>query len=399
MKLLHFVWCFILSFSSICYCLIPSHHHSPETNRREALSIVKTMLISPALCSSFSGAAQAALPKEPNGALEKNYITSKTWEGTSLNLLLPSDAVSYLNDKGSNVFPMGRWPDPILRIPSIPTPSSLFGTSTLKTVADALRETSRLNGAVGLAAQQCGVQMSMIFLDVTQNQFSYNTIGNTNKNGSGMFFVNPRFIKRSPESQMKVWTEECLVLPPDFHATVLRDAKIAVEAEDLDGNTFRVQLTGEDARAIQHECDHDRGILITDHVGIEEMRDDTMWMIEKEGHYQRQEKAYDRYLGTPSSSLANNYNYFAMSSHWDEESSYAAQVKKWIVPSANAEEIEPKTLCDEACKKRIEEKRALLKQSRSTRSRQEIFELSRQRAALYNTTYKGSSCVDSVPCY
>lgn len=80
---------------------------------------------------------------------------------------------------------------------------------------------------------------------------------------------------------MKVWEEECLVLPPYFHATILRDAQVLVEAEYLSENTFCISLTGEEARTIQYESDHDRGILITDHDGRNEMRHIAMWIIEK----------------------------------------------------------------------------------------------------------------------
>ena len=54
--------------------------------------------------------------------------------------------------------------------------------------------------------------------------------------------------------------------------------------------------------------------------------------------------------------------------------------------------------CDDACQARIAERRAIYLQSRTTTSRQDMFDLSRQRAALYNTTYRGASCVPGVPC-
>ena len=58
--------------------------------------------------------------------------------------------------------------------------------------------------------------------------------------------------------------------------------------------------------------------------------------------------------------------------------------------------------CDEECKeqrrRRIEERRAMMRQSRSTSSRQEVFELSKQRARLYGSDYKGANCIDGVPC-
>mmetsp|Transcript_37962 Transcript_37962/g.83242 ORF Transcript_37962/g.83242 Transcript_37962/m.83242 type:complete len:153 (+) Transcript_37962:61-519(+) len=58
--------------------------------------------------------------------------------------------------------------------------------------------------------------------------------------------------------------------------------------------------------------------------------------------------------------------------------------------------------CDEECKeirrKRIEDRRAMMKQSRSSTSRQEVFELSKQRAKLYGSEYKGANCVEGIPC-
>ena len=58
--------------------------------------------------------------------------------------------------------------------------------------------------------------------------------------------------------------------------------------------------------------------------------------------------------------------------------------------------------CDEACREKrlqiIRERRAMMQQSRSTSSRQEVFDLSRQRATLYNTTYQGAACPPGIPC-
>jgi peptide deformylase len=109
-----------------------------------------------------------------------------------------------------------------------------------------------------------------------------------NKNQDGIFLVNPRIIKRSPESEMLVWTEECLVLPPEFRATLLRDASVTIEYEALGaddcGITKQITLNGELARCAQHEMDHDRGVLIVDHVSLAELLsindDDFMASIE-----------------------------------------------------------------------------------------------------------------------
>ena len=82
----------------------------------------------------------------------------------------------------------------------------------------------------------------------------------------------------------------------------------------------------------------------------------------------------------------------------------AVDLKEFVIPSmplALAEDSQ--TECDNDClaerKRIIEDRRAMLRQSRTTTSRQDMFDLSRQRAALYNTTYQGSSCPPGVPCY
>lgn len=66
-----------------------------------------------------------------------------------------------------------------------------------------------------------------------------------------------------------------------------------------------------------------------------------------------------------------------------------------LVPAAWADDT---VACDEACKQRIADRRALFEQSRTNRNRQDLLDLSRQRAALYNTTFQGGSCIPGIPC-
>jgi peptide deformylase len=109
---------------------------------------------------------------------------------------------------------------------------------------------ARANYAVGLAAQQCGVNARIVFLELSPFR--------------SLVMVNPQIIERSPELEMRVWREHCLVLPPTFVATVLRDAWIVLEYQDAaTGTVQQLRLSGEPARAAQHELDHDRGIMVT----------------------------------------------------------------------------------------------------------------------------------------
>jgi peptide deformylase len=190
-----------------------------------------------------------------------NYVYSDSWTGTNLKLLSYEQAASLSGDQLSSTYAMGRWPDPILRRAASPLPLEIMkskGENYIPDIANALRRTARKNGAVGLAAQQCGIDVSMIFLDDPKLLSKKNVFNGKDINKGGMFVINPRITARSSELEMKVWNEECLVLPPTFRATVLRDAIVKVQYENLVGETLEIQLTDELARALQHELDHDR---------------------------------------------------------------------------------------------------------------------------------------------
>lgn len=261
---------------------------------------------------------------------------SITWQGTSLSLLSLQDAYEISINQPTNgglvVFPFAHWPDPILRRPASvvkvnsnnqqqqqrdsPSASTELLTK-LQTVARTLQRTARKEEAVGLAAQQCGIDVSLVYLERPPTKIDSDSNSNRNPDSSkdNIFLLNPRIVDRSPERDMQVWNEECLVLPPSFRATLLRDATVTVEYETLfveevtssssrkssastniiipPFSTQQITLTGELARAVQHEMQHDTGILITDHVGLDEllpfMRD-----YEREQHDNRMEAAFRR---------------------------------------------------------------------------------------------------------
>ena len=255
-----------------------------------------------------------------------NFRYRDDWTGSNLKWLSISDAASLVTSSSSDnhvlQLEMGRWPDPILRRPANPIPWNMLGTEQLKVVGHALRTTARAEGAVGLAAQQCGVDGRMVWIDTSSEGDKRPTStskrkmlrGNkgaaqvgegmsTNQNdgddNEGLFLINPRITWRSSEMEMLPWTETCLVLPPHFSATVLRDASISVEYETLQGETKSISLDRELARCVQHEMDHDRGILIVDHIDLGEMdggEEGTMAMMERKNHPLRMASAYERYV-------------------------------------------------------------------------------------------------------
>jgi len=283
-----------------------------------------------------------------NPPIQHPFVYSPEWTGTNLSLQSWQDAVLHATassttttttttTKPLKIWPMGRWPDPILRRPAEEVNAELLGFNdddidnqkkkknendtnyddndfnnnliVLQQACEILQQTAQYYGAVGLAAQQCGINARIIYI-------RQGATGTTTITGGGSTWINPRIVGRSPESQMKIWKEQCLVLPSTWEgATVLRDAWIDVEYYDiirslslsslssslptsLSLKKKRQRLYGESSRCFQHEYDHDRGILVTDHIDLDEMESDTMRKVERVGHEERQRIAYTRHFDT-----------------------------------------------------------------------------------------------------
>jgi peptide deformylase len=462
-----------------------------DENRRQILSGMLALTTTATTTVTLIHPCQA---KEVNDNLRDYYTPSlPNWKGTSLpGPLSLSETYSrlVLEKVGSYSQPllqMGRWPDPILRIPSTPIPFTVFHNQDqlkqLRTVANALRNTARKEGAVGLAAQQCGVGISLIYIEginsvksisnwqndhrkdviignasigfSTVDEGSYDRFANwpvqstqqslqqqqQQQQGGGIFLVNPRIIHRSPEIEMIVWTEQCLVLPPEFHASLLRDAEVTIEYESLDdrdvGLTKQIKLRGELARCAQHEMDHDAGILIVDHVSLDELLcvDGIPIMADIENvngeHSRRMQRAYSREV-VESSLLPKDKQMISLA--MDDKMGFYARVMQhydhhpfFIQPAyaiddemsqlSSSTTINPSTtinhgqqnkypvqqqpiavgdttpMCDQNCvnerKRIINERRAMMQQSRSNNRREDVLELSKQRAKLYGSQYQG----------
>jgi len=270
------------------------------------------------------GASSAIVLPEAPPIVQHPFRYSDEWTGTALPLLSleqaltsatvtassPSKLSSPQDQSSFFCWPMGRWPDPILRRAADPVDTTsrqwLGRTAELQRACDILRQTAIANGAVGLAAQQCGVNARIVYVELDGGNIK-NKKRSNNNNNNYITMINPRIVNRSPETAMRVWREECLVLPPSFRATVLRDDWVDVVYDDISGSSDgttssitlpekMVRLRGETARALQHELDHDRGLLVTDHVSLEELESDVMRAIERPGHEERMARAYTRYF-------------------------------------------------------------------------------------------------------
>jgi len=141
------------------------------------------------------------------------------------------------------------YPDPVLRQKVEPVTS--FDDS-LKQLAADLAETMYDAPGAGLAANQIGVCLRVVVIDVSQSE----------DEKKPLVLVNPEIIAKEG---CQVDEEGCLSVI-NLTANVERYRKLLVRAQDLDGKTWEFPAEDFFARVIQHELDHLNGILFIDHL-------------------------------------------------------------------------------------------------------------------------------------
>lgn len=140
--------------------------------------------------------------------------------------------------------------DPILR--AVAEPVEKFDAG-LKKLAKRMKEAMVEAKGLGIAAPQVGESVRL-FLTV----LNYDTPHET-----ALAMVNPKIIAHGNE---EVLGEEGCLSVPGVYDKVLRHSEISVEFFDLDGTKHVLQLSGLNARVVQHELDHLNGVLFVDKV-------------------------------------------------------------------------------------------------------------------------------------
>ncbi len=106
---------------------------------------------------------------------------------------------------------------------------------------------------IGLAANQVALPYRL---------FVINPSGDKEDKEQEMVFINPQISRRNGSEEDE---EGCLSLP-EIYGPVTRATRIVVDAFDLSGKQFEVELEDLDARVVQHEYDHIEGVMFTDRV-------------------------------------------------------------------------------------------------------------------------------------
>lgn len=145
--------------------------------------------------------------------------------------------------------PVLLYPDS--KLSTVSSPIVDYGAD-LHQLVDDMVETMYTHGGAGLAAIQIGVALNLFVMDCSDD----------NKPSRLLVFCNPVLTYYSGLVKDK---EGCLSFP-GVRLLVGRHASVKVVAQDPSGDTFSGNYTGLEARCIQHEYDHCRGVTMIDNV-------------------------------------------------------------------------------------------------------------------------------------
>lgn len=113
-----------------------------------------------------------------------------------------------------------------------------------------------LRAGMGLAYIQIGIpkRIFVIVEELEENEFK------------DYILINPKIISHSEEIIYVGEGEGCLSVNREVDGIVPRYARITVEAQDIDGNTFTIRVREDISVAFQHEMDHLNGMLFIDKI-------------------------------------------------------------------------------------------------------------------------------------
>ncbi|KAI0518734.1 hypothetical protein KFK09_006170 [Dendrobium nobile] len=157
----------------------------------------------------------------------------------------------------------------------------------LKKFADEMFDVMYKTDGIGLSAPQVGMNIQLMV---------FNPAGERGE-GEEIVLVNPVVHKASKKTLL--YNEGCLSFP-GIYADVVRPASVKIDARDVTGARFRVNLSGLPARVFQHEFDHLQGTLFFDR-----MTEDVLDSIRLD--LKALEKKYEDLTGQPSPEKIDNY--------------------------------------------------------------------------------------------
>jgi peptide deformylase len=155
--------------------------------------------------------------------------------------------------------------------------------ASIHKLLDDMIETMRDAPGVGLAANQVGVSLRVVVIEVPE----FDEDGETVRHHL-VELINPEFVKRSGQRRLD---EGCLSVP-GYKAEITRSVKVT--AKGLDRNGKEVRIKAEDnllAEALEHEIDHINGTLYIDYL---DSMDELVKLDEEEEEERKERRRRER---------------------------------------------------------------------------------------------------------
>ncbi len=178
------------------------------------------------------------------------------------------------------ILPIRQAGDPVLRQRAKKVPAI---DQSIQKLIDDMIETMRDAPGVGLAANQVGVALRVIVIEVPEDEEA----ALTSEGPISMevhALVNPQIVKRSGER----WLDEGCLSIPGYKAQVPRSVSVTVKGLNRNGREVRIKARDNLlAEALEHEIDHINGMLYIDH--LESM--DKLVKLDEDGDSPRRRRA------------------------------------------------------------------------------------------------------------
>lgn len=145
------------------------------------------------------------------------------------------------------LLPILQYPDP--RLHTVAKPVQVFDDALQQLVSD-MAETMYDAPGIGLAATQVDHHIQLIVIDLSKEKDDL------------LVLINPKIIAQSGSQD---YEEGCLSVP-GVYENVTRAEFITVEAQDVSGNTYKLDADGLLSVCIQHEMDHLKGKVFVEYL-------------------------------------------------------------------------------------------------------------------------------------
>ena len=191
----------------------------------------------------------------------------------------PSAAASPITvSAGADALAIVPHPHPALRTKSKPVQEI---NAALRKAVREMFELMYAHEGVGLAANQVARPWRL---------FVVNPTGEADQKDQEFVFVNPEVVRRTGSGTGE---EGCLSLP-DVFGDVRRADRVTIEAFDLRGNLFSLDLEELPARVILHEFDHLDGVMFPDRMTATERTKIAAKVADFEHEWKRGQKSGER---------------------------------------------------------------------------------------------------------